>query len=116
MYTIVDVVYGIPLNRNNEEPPDRSLALDGVIDDEVLGIINPNRKDDLNGKPIAFGIVIDGFDEDCHHTEGTSVRMVPSEGEIKDFNDMFAALDPAVQQEMKEKYGEPRVFFLWSTS
>lgn len=116
MYAMVDVIYGIPLNKNNGISIQRSDELEEAIEAEVLGMICPYSGADIEYSPTAFGISIGGFDEGEHHTEVSSIRMIPTENEINDFNVMFSALDPAVQGEIKETYGEPRVFFLWSTS
>ena len=115
MYSIGNIIYGVPLNRNqyNYKQP---LIIERAIEDEIPGFLSY-----YNGGggdiPSAFGIEIGEFDCCCHHTELTSLTLKPTVEQVAQFNTLLANKD--ISDKLRDailQFGEPRVFFLWSSS
>lgn len=119
MYAIVNVVYGIPLHDNNtlDAMLDKEWSdeLGSAIDEEYPGILG-FYSGSSNCVPTAFGVLIDTFDEACHHVDLSSIRFQPDVTQIKQYDEEWAALPKTLQTEITSKFGKPRVFMLWTTS
>lgn len=126
MYTIANVVYGIPLHRNDEgefsatmssfdEDEDMwSTELAEAIDREDPGFMVTYRGGDTPS--VAFGVKLGEFDEACHHTEVSTLTLTPSHEQMDEFNNLFNDLSDEVRAEINAKFGQPRVVFLWDAS
>ncbi len=116
MYSIANIIYGIPLNSNDSysdtESSEELSELAFSDEDGFLRYYSGSADVD----PLAFGIRIDEFDEACHHVDLSTLKLVPTDAELLEYNRLWNTLDIAIQEEITENYGTPRVFFLWSTS
>ncbi len=106
-------VYGIPLSHKYGEPW-LSSELTYLFTTESPGAIALYSGG--GESPRAFGITAgDEIDECTHHTEMYEFTLEPTPEIVEQFNQLFAALDPELQEEIKQ-FGEPRLFYLWSSS
>lgn len=111
-YAICNVIYGIPLySENNQE---RSDIIEEVINNESNGF-NRLYSGGSDVDPAYFGITIDEFDECNHHIDLQDINLNPTEENISQVTKLYESLDPLIKNELN-LYGEPRVFFLWSSS
>ena len=115
MYAISQVIYGYPLVSNDKE-------LD--LSEELCELVWSDAEEDgwlhyysgsATDEPAAFGIEIDEFDEACAYVDTRKLKMTPTQADIDKFNELFDKLEPEIQEELRQ-FGEPFVFFLWSTS
>lgn len=115
MYAIVNVVYGVPLHSVLGLDDSWSEELEELIESQEEGFLTPysGSGDEM---PAAFGVSIGEFDEACHHVELSKLRLKPTNTEDEEFTKLWERLEPVIQKEITDKFGEPRVFFLWSTS
>jgi hypothetical protein len=114
-YALMTPYYGIPLSNNQDEPElsDELMRLRDE-DDEDVGFVSMYRQGDDSGG--AFGVRAgDSIDECCNHTELYELTIHPAPEIVERFNQIYAALDPNIQDEIKQ-FGEPRLFYLWSSS
>jgi hypothetical protein len=115
MYAIAQVIYGIPLNSNNYFEDNRQSAdLDLALENADPGFLR-YYSGGADVPPSAFGIELSSFDEACHHVDLSSLVLEPTDAQHSEFAHLLEALEPALREEVLS-YGEPRVFFLWSTS
>jgi len=141
MYAIAEVIYGIPLCTSTkvknahgmeylEEDAKRTerveLALEGQdLDDEDAELPLAESKGEVGFNspysgssdtlPGSFGVILDAFDEACHHIELSDLCLQPTEEQKAAYQATWNALPEALRADLAV-YGEPRVFFLWSTS
>jgi len=113
MYTIVNVIYGVPVKfSDNDTYNNSSLSYHFTF-------VHPGFLEYYNGSghitPRAFGILIDAFDECAYHTELSSIRLQPSEEQIEKYNQLFSSLGMDERADLIP-FGKPRVFFLWTTT
>ncbi len=111
-YAIFTVCYGLPLS--NGLGRDRSVALRKLIDREPDGLFTM-YSGSASETPAAFGVRLGGFNECCHHVDLAQIPTAPTEQQKKDYTALFAALSPR-DQDVLRTLGEPRVFFLASSS
>lgn len=111
-YAIFTVCYGLPLSSGLGR--DRSTALRKLIEREPDGLI-VKYTGSASETPAAFGVRLGGFNECCHHVELSQLPMVPTDQQKKEYAALFAALS-ARDQAVLQTLGEPRTFFLVSSS
>ena len=114
MYAIGNIIYGIPLNDNDndiEQPEILEVALEDE-DPEGFMTFYTGSGDTI---PSAFGIVLDGIDEACHHIDLATLKLVPTDAEQAQFEKLYNDL-PQELKDAVDVYGKPRTFILWSTS
>ena len=117
MYTIVNIIYGVPLNSNKYPIVKMPVIVENAIDDELPGFLAY-----YNGGgecvPSAFGIELGKFDCCCHHTELSSLTLQPTVKQRKLFKKMLKDTTKISEKLYKAllTFGEPQVFFLWSSS
>lgn len=113
MYTIFKVVYGVPLNKNDTKTK-WSKELEDALDNQAEGFLTyySGAGDTV---PAAFGIELDEFDDACHHVELLELITKPAWPQWQLYGELFAQQTPKMQKEIA-KYGQPRVFFLFTTS
>lgn len=125
MYTIAQVIYGIPLDIDFDYYYSEVEEEAEDSDQEYVRLLENHFENDTEGflryysgssenSPRAFGIEIDEFDE-CKTVKVSELNLVASEEVKKKYQELFNALDEDTQEELKA-FGEPEVFFLWSTS
>lgn len=124
MYAIATVIYGIPLlNNKKSDREQRSLELQRLIgvrvDDE--DDFDYDEVDAPDGFFIeeygsGFGIQMGEFDEGCHHVDASSLKLIPTDAQVKKYNKLFSKLPLSIQQELTTKFGQPRTYFLWGHS
>lgn len=141
MYAIAEIIYGIPLCTSTkvknahgmehlEEDATRTerveLALEGQDPDDenvelplasTLGEVGFNSpySGSSDATPASFGVILGAFDEACHHTELGDLCLQPTDEQKAAYQAAWDALPEALRADLAV-YGEPRVFFLWSTS
>ena len=111
-YAIFTVCYGLPLSSGQDRA--RSVALRKLIEREPAGLFTM-YSGSASEVPAAFGIRLGGFDECCHHVDLAQIQTNPTEQQKKDYSALFAALSTR-DQEVLKSLGEPRIFFLASSS
>lgn len=111
-YAIFTVFYGIPL-----EAPDTGPFPDSVGEAQDMELPGFHRQYSGHAQvtPACFGVELDQFDECDHHINLSSLTLAPTSEQVTEFQTLFDALDPEVREGL-QKFGEPRVFFLTSTS
>lgn len=117
-YAIVNIMYGVPLSNNDwdEERPELiEEVLENVDTDETKVGFQTFYSGGASVEPAAFGVVLGEFDEATHHTEMSEVFKQPTPDQVREYSEALAALDEPLRLEV-QKFGEPRVFLLWSTS
>jgi hypothetical protein len=122
MYTIVSVIYGVPLNSNDSDIDGgqwkkHSAKLNNMLDDGEPFFLRyySGARRQFWSAPSAFGVKLDSFDECCHHTELEKCIVTPTQAQKDELTEAFNRLPKAIQKEIKSN-GEMRVFLLWSTS
>lgn len=118
-YAIVNVMYGVPLAGSSPsyERPDE---LSDWIEDEAVGDVRDCGVHTFYSGcsdivPAAWGVPLKSFNECVHHTDGVDkLTAVPEDVKAR-VDHAYANLDPDARK-MLEPFGQPRVFFLWSTS
>lgn len=111
-YAIFTVFYGVPLVINNGGG--RSASLEEFVESEPNGVYT-KYSGSADETPAAFGVPIGQFNECCHHVELRELQLVPTAKQKSEFFALFEALSPS-DTAMLNELGEPRVFFLVSTS
>lgn len=117
MYAIAEVIYGFPLVAHGSEDSPREkfpVLQDAVEEEEVEGFLT-YYYGSSDEEPAAFGIKLDGFDESYPYTGVSQLTLAPSAEQIQQYNDLLTMQEPDVRAAL-ENLGEPRVFFLWTTS
>lgn len=110
-YAIFTVYYGIPLSTGRR----RSTKMHDFIENGSEGV-HTHYSGSADEEPAAFGVNLKaGFDECCHHVELSDIPLAPTEKQKKEFDALFKALS-AEDQAIVKTAGEPRIFFLASTS
>lgn len=137
-YTIAELIYGVPLMEEIDLPfpkenhlcfphqhrkdldgypyQRRSEVLTDILDDRSnykIGFLT-YYTGNSSIKPGAFGIHLTQFEVDDLFSEFEAYLQISDETR-KEFNALFQALPQHLQQEVSA-YGEPRLFFLWTTS
>lgn len=116
MYAIAHIIYGIPLN-SNDNVIEVSDVLEMIIeDDETDGIISYYRGSGEDLHPQAFGVGVCEFDECNHHIDLSTLNFTPTNEQRWKFQDLYNALPIEIRTEMVSKFGPPRTFLLWSSS
>lgn len=110
MYCIVQIMYGVPLEGVQEGTHLSDILEDG--DTEGLHTYYSGGGDET---PAAFGVEIGTFDEANFSIDVSSLALTATPQQIQEYQRMFAALPSEIQSEVKKR-GEPRVFFLFTTS
>ena len=114
MYAIAQVIYGIPLNSNDNENLDPTGVLTEAVEYEESGYLEYyNGGSDV--PPRAFGVEISEFDECCHHIPLQDLRLRPTVDHLDQYQKLWNQQSPECQEALK-KIGEPQVFILWTTS
>ena len=111
-YAIFTVFYGLPLANNNGES--RSDSLEEFVESEPHGVYT-KYSGGADETPAAFGVPLGNFNECCHHIELSKLQLVPTAKQKSEFRSLFEALS-AEEKTLLNQLGEPRVFFLVSTS
>lgn len=114
-YAIMTPVYGIPLRKNSGKSIELSEKLRELLygDNEEKGFLCFYSD---GQPPIAFGVIVGkDLDECCNHIEVSSFVMVAPEEKVQKFNQLYENIDKDLQEEIKQ-FGQPRVFYLMSTS
>lgn len=65
--------------------------------------------------PAAFGVRLGEFNECCHHVEVNLLKLEATTEQMQEFQDLFKEL-PAEDKKLLLDLGDPRVFFLVSSS
>lgn len=65
--------------------------------------------------PAAFGVSLDCFDEADAYNNIASLKLEPTDAQKREFDRLWDHVDVDLKPEI-EKYGQPRTFFLWTTS
>jgi hypothetical protein len=113
MYSIAKIIYGIPLSLDSWSH-ERTEAIEDAIECEGDGFIS--YYSGLGSlKPAAFGIEIDSFDACTHHVDIVKLKLTPNGSVLDEFNRIYESLVPELKEGL-QIYGNPRVFFLWTTS
>lgn len=125
MYSITNVIFGIPLNTPGDgDPktsayrlpnPDKSDELELALADEQPEGFYSFYHGGSDIGPHAFGVLLGAFDECHHHLDVDKLTLKATPAQIAEFNQMLADLDDDLRKEV-EAYGEPRTFLLFSTS
>lgn len=115
MYAIFEIIYGIPLHKNDQTETKWSKELEDAIDNEEDGF-HTYYSGGSDCIPAVFGIEIGEFDEACHHVELNGLTITPSQKHRLEFDVLIKTLSKTLHTELAEKYGQPRVFFLATTS
>jgi len=115
MYAICTVVYGIPLN-SNDANIDWSEELENALDDDQYEGLETRYSGAGDCTPAFFGVELSEFNEACHHVEVSKLKLEPKQKDLDQYKLMYDQLPQTLQQEITSKYGQPRTFFLWSTS
>jgi hypothetical protein len=111
-YAIGNIIYGIPLDLDEEDLPEDHILREAV-DGEYDGFLSYySGSGDI---PAAFGVEIDSFDECCFSIDISSLRLAPTDAQLRQYERLLEHVDQEVKAEL-EKFGEPRTFILWSTS
>tara|TARA_R110000868_G_scaffold324272_5_gene585169 strand:- start:757 stop:1104 length:348 start_codon:yes stop_codon:yes gene_type:complete len=113
-YAIAHVIYGIPLNSNDDEVK-KSDELEDLIEDEPEGMLG-YYSGSAPWIPTAFGVELHEFDECNHHIDLDTINLQPTAEQLAQFNTEWANLPAEIKEEIIKSYGLPRVFLLWSTS
>ena len=108
-YACFTVMYGIPLHSNQE----RTAEVEELIEN-LEGMFSP-YSGSADESPAAFGIKLDGFDECSPFIDLAQLTLVPTPAQLDEFQKVWASLEPE-EQKLISQFGEPRVFFLTSTS
>ena len=112
MYTIVKLIYGVPLYNGNE----RSEVIEEMIKDRYNGILS-FYSGNAPTQPTAFGLNLGSIDEGKHHTEMSSLEKVINVSE--DMKKRYQELIDELEEDQKEailEYGSPRGFLLCTSS
>ena len=110
-YAIFTVMYGVPLSSDTTS---RSELIEDLIEIDPTGL-HAMYSGCASENPAGFGVVLDAFDEAGHHVELSALKLIPTAEQIEEYNHLFSTLSEEFQGAVKE-YGNPRVFFLISTS
>jgi hypothetical protein len=108
-YARFTVMYGIPLHGNDP----RSADVEDLIEN-LEGMYCP-YSGSADESPAAFGVKLDDFDECSPYIDLAQLNLVPSPAQLKEFQKVWDALETE-EKELLAQFGEPRVFFLASTS
>jgi hypothetical protein len=132
-YAIFTVYYGVPLDPDKrgqaalilaENDPDFEDVADaddsdlrGYLEEYVDGMAGFHREYDGSASdyPMAFGVELDGFDECEHHIELSSLKLQVTDDQKAQYQKQYDALQPEYKK-VVDVFGEPRVFFLVSSS
>lgn len=129
MYSIINVIYGIPLGKSqginerwmsNFRAKEDELLIEELLEssvDETIGWHLPYHGacSGANDRPVGFGIHLGEFDDARSSIDLEQIPKEVTQEHIQQFNELFAAL-PESHQTILKKYGSARVFFLFSTS
>lgn len=111
MYAIVKVIYGVPLNFKEQDHP----LLADAVDDEV-SLFEGYYNGGSDTMPRVFGVELDTFDEAAFSIDVSSISLEPTEAQLEQYREAWEYLDPELRAEVQKVGGEPRVFFLWTSS
>lgn len=113
MESIANLVYGIPLNVRRGDP-EYSTELEELIENGEPGFLS--LYSGHGPKPRAFGVEMRSFNDCMVYAEFKPEYLTPSTAQKSFFDSSWAEIPEEIKKEMIEKFGEPRVFLLWSTS
>lgn len=132
MYAIVNIIYGVPLmGRETRKRTTRGIEVDEPLCLEVARDYPSDKgfisyySGNADETPMAFGIDLDSFDEASGGFNNlSSLKIEPTPEQKEEYQRLFDNLKQmeADDEELKgiieeiQKRGDPRVFFLWSTS
>lgn len=114
-YAILTPYYGIPLNDGEQfDAPEFSKKLEKLRSKPAKGFVRTYRQGEDSGG--AFAVQAgEELTECCNHLEMSELTLdVPSEL-IDKFTKLYDKLDDVIKKEL-EPFGEPRLFYLWSSS
>ena len=104
-------MYGIPLHGQGRQR--RSDEVNELIEN-IHGVYSP-YSGNADENPAGFGVKLDGFDECESFINVADLNLVPTAEQLQEFQALWDALE-AEEQALISQYGEPRVFFLTSSS
>lgn len=110
-YACFSVIYGVPLMPKSKR---RTVELEDFIEDRAPGVIK-EYSGSSNPIPAAFGIELDSFDECAPYIDIDSLSLKPTAEHLAKYSALVSALTEE-EQDLLKPFGEPRVFFLTSTS
>lgn len=113
-YAIATPIYGIPVGHNDWHSVNMSEELELMFAQEAPGIIMMYSGG--GETPRAFGVEAGKeINECCHHMEISALVTEVKPAVKKKFDELWEALDDSIKKELLT-YGNPRLFYLWSTS
>lgn len=116
MYSIAQIIYGIPLVSNDDGAPGQSEDLELAIEDGEPGFLS-YYSGAAPETPAAFGIELGEFDEACAWIDMKDVNLSPTPQQTSQFELLWKSLKKSLQEEIEAKYGkDSKVFILWTTS
>lgn len=113
-YAIATIIYGLPLVSNDFEDLNYSEELNEALENDDAGF-HRFYSGGSNVDPAAFGVILGEFDEGCAYVDAHRLPLAPTPEQISEYVKLREPLSVALNEEL-DTYGEPRVFFLWSTS
>lgn len=124
MYTIANVIYGVPVEIDFDQyyrPVEKDLKAGETYEREFANCFENGQEGFLHYysgsadmPPMAFGIELCRFDE-CETVDVAQLILKANEEIINEYNDNFSKQTEHVQAQLKQ-FGNPKVFILWSTS
>lgn len=122
-YAVARIIYGIDLTELLVEHAENTRYI--FTDKEIEAFDNASEvyEDDYIISPYAaggygtsaLGVVIGGFDE-CENSKVKDLTLVPTEEQIKEFQEMVETVKTEYPELAKVLEDEPEVFFLWGSS
>ena len=102
------------VSENHIQPKGFDELVEEVIHEERDGFLS-YYSGGSGASPVGFGVEIGEFDEACAYVDVNTLPLVPTEEQKSQYQALFNGLN-AEETELLKSCGEPRVFFLWSTS
>lgn len=116
MYSIAQVIYGIPLHNPAGDTKYSTRLEEAIEDEEFPGFLVFYSGDGFDGDPVSFGVPLDEFDPCCSFIDISTLVLVPTQAQVAEYATLWNNLPASIQQEITKKFGSPRAHILWSTS